>query len=116
MAFTFYNPLLVQMTAVQGNDGGVVSATVTRPLRVVDASAYVSVTSGAVATTLKVSGPSADITNAFSLGSSASPGTFGRAATVDDAYTDIMYGSTIQATITGAGQSALVSVTCLDNS
>jgi hypothetical protein len=116
MALTFYNPLLVQMTAAQGTDAGVVSATVTRPLRVVDASSYVTVSAGNVATTVKVSGPSADITDAFSLGSSASPGTFGRAATIDDAYTDIMYGSTIQATITGAGQSALVSVTCIDNS
>ncbi len=116
MALTFYNPLLVQMTADQLTAGGVVSATVTRPLRVVDASAYTTVSAGAVATTVKVSGPSADITNAFSLGSSASPGTFAYAGTLDDDYTDIMSGSTIQATITGNGQSALVSVTCIDNS
>ena len=111
MATTAYNPLMVSMDLTAGNT---ITASLSRPLRVVGAHAYVTTAAG-VATSVTVSGPSLAITDDFSLGNNV-PGYLGRATSVRLADADIAYGTNLRALLTGAATAAAAWIECVDNS
>ena len=109
MAFNAYNPLLVTIDVTQA--GGLVSATITRPLRVIDVTAYVTV-AAATATSVQVSSTVGNITDSIGLGNN-NPGRVGRAATLDSARTDLAAWTNLQATQGGAGTSSRVTISAI---
>ena len=111
MATTAYNPLMVTMDLTPG---ATITASLTRPLRVVGAHAYVTTAAG-VATSVTVSGPSTAITDDFSLGNNV-PGYLGRATAVRIADADVASMTNLRAALTGAGTTATVWIECVDNS
>jgi hypothetical protein len=113
MAISFFNPLVIQFTAV--TQGVQQTYTVTRPLKVVDASAYVT-TAAAVATSAQISSAAGDIVPAasFSLGNNTIK-QVGRAAKLNAANAVLATGAVLTATQGGAGTVSTITVTCVDN-
>ena len=114
MATTFFNPLAIQYTALA--QGTPQTYTLTRPLKVVDATAYVT-TAAAVPTSAQVSSAAGDIVPAanFSLGNN-NLGRVGRAALVDQSKAALAAGAVLTATQNGAATASTVTVICVDNS
>ena len=112
MAFTGYNPLVVALDCTAA--GSPTTATSVRPLKIVDASAYVTTAAGQ-ATSAQVSSSTGAVTDDFSLGNN-NANKMGRAGQIDDAHQAVASGTAISAAWTGAGTAGRVSVILIDNS
>jgi len=111
MAYTTVNPLVV---TIDHPAPAAVTATLTRPLKVLDAMGYVTTPAG-VDTSFQVSGPGGNITNSISLGNNVDQ-QVGRAGTIADANQNIAAAANVTSTLTGAGTAARVTIICIDNS
>lgn len=111
MAFSTVNPLVI---TIDHAAPGAVTATLTRPLKVVDAVGYVT-TAAAVATTVQVSGPGGNITNPIVLGNNVDE-QVGRPTTLSDANQGIAAGANLTSTLVGAGTACRTTVVLVDNS
>tara|TARA_R100000664_G_C2726763_1_gene118508 strand:+ start:96 stop:431 length:336 start_codon:yes stop_codon:yes gene_type:complete len=111
MAYTALNPLLVTIDATTAG----VSATLVRPVLVVDAQAYVTTKSGGGASTLTVSSAGGAISSAIALGTDTDK-VLGRTVSIDDANAAIASGATITATAAGGATVARANIICIDNS
>ena len=111
MAYTTLNPLVI---TIDHAAPGAVTATLVRPVKVIDAMAYVT-TAAAVATSVQIASAAGNITDDFSLGNNADK-KIGRAGTVADANQAIASGADVTSTLTGAGTAARTIITCIDNS
>jgi hypothetical protein len=109
MAYRTLNPLVI---TIDHPAPAAVTATLTRPLIVVDAIGAVT-TPAAVATSFRVSGPGGNITDAISLGNNADHA-LGRAGSISDANRLITAGANITSTLTGAGTAARSTIICID--
>ena len=109
MAYTAFNPLVI---TIDNPAPAAVSATLVRPVKVVDTVAYVTTNAGA-ATSCQISSINGNITNSISLGNNVA-NKAGRAAEIDDANNVINSGATVTSTWAGAGTAGRANIICVD--
>lgn len=110
MAYTAFNPLVI---TIDNPAPAAVSATLVRPVKVVDSVAYVT-TAAAAATSCTISSTGGNITNSIGLGNNAA-NKVGRAGEIDDANNAIPSGATVTSTWAGAGTAGRASIICVSN-
>ena len=110
MAYKAFNPLVI---TIDNPSPAAVSATLVRPIKVVDAVAYVTTNAGA-ATSCQVSSAGGNITDSISLGNNAAK-KVGRAGEIDDANNAVNSGAVVTSTWAGAGTAGRVNIICVSN-
>jgi hypothetical protein len=109
MATIAYNPLVVAINVTAGTPQ---TYTLTRPVEVIDFSAYVT-TPAAVATSVRLSTTPGNISNSVSLGNNVA-GQVGRAAGITTATKFLATGGGLTVTQTGAATASRCFVTCVN--
>jgi hypothetical protein len=109
MATIAYNPLVVAISVSVGTPQ---TYTLTRPVEVIDFSAYVT-TAAAVATSVRLSTTAGNISNSVSLGNNVA-GQVGRTAAVTTATKFLTAGGALTVTQTGAGTASRCFVSCVN--
>lgn len=109
MATIAYNPLVVAINVAAGTPQ---TYTLTRPVEVIDFSAYVT-TPAAVATSVRLSTTAGNISNSVSLGNNVA-GQVGRAAGITTATKTLAAGGGLTVTQTGAATASRCFVTCVN--
>jgi hypothetical protein len=110
MATIAYNPLVVAINVTAGTPQ---TYTLTRPVEVIDFSAYVT-TPAAVATSVRLSSTTpGNISNSVSLGNNVA-GQVGRAAGISTATKTLAAGGGLTVTQTGAATASRCFVTCVN--
>lgn len=109
MATIAYNPLVVAISVSAGTPQ---TYTLTRPVEVIDFSAYVT-TAAAVATSVRLSTTAGNISNSVSLGNNVA-GQVGRAAGITTATKFLTAGGALTVTQTGAATASRCFVTCVN--